>query len=433
MNNKCRGLRFRLFVFAVSSAAARAFVAAGVAAGFPVSVAFAQEQPDLSEGLPVRTGITIGRFSLRPRINIGAIGLDTNVFYTATDRRTDFTASGGPGLEVVLPIRGGLETAVEGDVGYVYFARTTSQRRLTGGGEARLAWQTPRTQAIVAHEYMRSFGRLGVEVDRRVVQDRQATRAAIAHRVGQRLHLSTAGRAERFEFDQDQDFLGADVRRNLSRDTYTFPATIRYALTPKTSLLLEGDHQMDRFQFAGARDADSNRIAGGFQIDSKVFFSGRAVGGMRFFRPREAGVAQRTEPYGVGELTYHFGPRTRLTATYSRDLAYSAFTVTGGTPLVDLDRYSLRLEKGLIGRFDLRLHGTYTELRTDGSITVPTADGPVTQDRSDHAREAGADLGYVFRSHIRVGLAATWVDRRSTFTDFGIDGLLAGATVTWVP
>src|SRR5258706_16396034 len=53
----------------------------------------------------------LGRFHLgplyvTPLLRLGTVGLDTNVFYTPTDRRADFSSSGGPGLRIVMPIKG---------------------------------------------------------------------------------------------------------------------------------------------------------------------------------------------------------------------------------------------------------------------------------------------------------------------------------------
>ena len=53
--------------------------------------------------------------------------------------------------------------------------------------------------------------------------------------------------------------------------------------------------------------------------------------------------------------------------------------------------------------------------------------------RNDRWREAGADLGYAFWTRLRIGLAATYSERRSPIADLGIEGLLLGATVTFIP
>jgi hypothetical protein len=57
--------------------------------------------------------------------------------------------------------------------------------------------------------------------------------------------------------------------------------------------------------------------------------------------------------------------------------------------------------------------------------------GATTLQRDDSAREAGADLGYRFPWGLRIGLGATYTDRRSQFADLGLEGLLLGATVTY--
>ena len=73
----------------------------------------------------------IGPFYLTPKLRIGSIGLDTNVLYTPTERTTDISASGGPGLELVLPLGASGRFYTEGFLDYIYFVKTESQRRLT--------------------------------------------------------------------------------------------------------------------------------------------------------------------------------------------------------------------------------------------------------------------------------------------------------------
>jgi hypothetical protein len=59
--------------------------------------------------------------------------------------------------------------------------------------------------------------------------------------------------------------------------------------------------------------------------------------------------------------------------------------------------------------------------------------GLVVSVRDDKTREAGIDLGYRFRSRLRVGVAATYTDRRSTIAYFGIEGLIVGLTINYTP
>src|SRR5260221_8689613 len=77
-----------------------------------------------------------GPFWVTPHFRLGTIGIDTNVFYTATDRRTDFTASGGPGLSVIVPMHVA-RLLIDGDLNYVYYAKTASQHQPARSGRAR--------------------------------------------------------------------------------------------------------------------------------------------------------------------------------------------------------------------------------------------------------------------------------------------------------
>jgi hypothetical protein len=95
---------------------------------------------------------------------------------------------------------------------------------------------------------------------------------------------------------------------------------------------------------------------------------------------------------------------------------------------------NLGLDKQLRQRLDLRLFARQTRFVTDGEITVDIpGEGPVTAVREDRAWEYGADLGYLFRPKLRIGVAATYTDRNSTISYFGIEGLLVGMTVRYTP
>jgi hypothetical protein len=379
-----------------------------------------------------------GPFYFTPRLRIGTIGLDTNVFYTPTERQTDFTSSGGPGLEIVLPIRSSARFSVEGGIDYVYFLRTESQRRLAGDGQARLDVSGPRAELGLEGGYRRTFSRPNFEVDERIVQDETRVLGEGHVELGERVELRPEAGARRLDVPDGQEFGGADLSRTLTHDSFLGRLTLAYRLTLKTALLLEGDYEVDRFPHDDSRDADSNRAGLGFEVRSTTRLSGRAVGGVRSFRMR-TGVAapaetNAVEPYAQVDLTYAFGPRTSLQAIYNRDIQYSAFDPVTGRPVIHMQTYRLNLQKGLVGALDVRLFGGLTKLRSDGVVRIEVApDETVVGVRDDDAWEFGADLGYTFRGHLRFGAAASYTERISTFDDFGIDGLLVGGTITFTP
>ncbi|HEX6737142.1 MAG TPA: outer membrane beta-barrel protein [Vicinamibacteria bacterium] len=415
----------------------RALARWGLTLGLGSAAASAAAQgPRPSEPSPKKPPglLRAGPFWLNPRLTIGTLGLDTNVFYTPDERRTDLRGSGGPGLEVILPLGGDLALKGDGYLDYLYYVRTPSLRRLSGGGKGRLEWAGERVLAGAEHAYISTFSRPSFEVDRRVEQHETRSRAELRVKAGHRFAFALEGLLSRNEVEDGATFFGADLKRTLTRKTTRGFVELGYRVTPKTSLLAEGDHQLDRFRLDPRRDADSNRLGGGFRLDSETRLSGRAVAGVRSFRPLDPRGQDLRRPYALVDLVYHFGPRTRLGGAYRRDLNYSAFDTAGGSPTLIQEVGTVRLEKGLGQRFDVRLHGDVTRLQGDGAITVvPRPGGAVTAVRDDTVYEAGGELGYTFRSRLRFGAGAAYTERRSRFADLGIRGLLLGGTITFTP
>lgn len=404
------------------------------------AAALAQETPPTPRPGPApavvsneRPGlIKVGPLFVTPFLRLNSAGLDTNVFYTATDRRIDGQALGGPGLDVVLPA-GDVRFLSSGGIDYLYFVRTKSQRHLGGSGRARLEWNPGRLRAGIEQAFAESFERPSLEVDQRVLSETWTTHGDVALTLPGRLGIVATANSARQNVPESTAFRGTDLQRTLSRDEQRFTAGLRYHMTLKTAALLEGDQQMDRFKRDPSRDADSNRLYAGLEISSATRLAGRAVGGARFFRPRGGGPREVT-PYASIDLSYQFHPRTVVRTAYERDLAFSAFDTTGTLPTLRNERAEVRLEKGLFGRFVIDVYGGYTRLLTNGSVTLTTETGPPESGiRDDTAWSGGADFGYQFRSRVRIGVAATYLDRRSNFQDLGIHGVLVGGTVRYTP
>jgi hypothetical protein len=399
--------------------------------------AFCQAQPDQpagpTEGPPTPPGLfRLGPVYLTPTFHLGSLGLDTNVFYTPTSRTTDFTTMGGPGLDLVMPIGSIFRVYADGEVDYVYFLRTKSQRRFGGDAHGGIELKDDHWQGKLEEAYSEIFQRPSYEVDERIVVKQQDERGELTWKPD-RFRLTGKGLYSQMKVDQGQVYDGTDLGITLTRNETLTTLEVGYDLTTKTSLLVGADYELDRFPFAETRDADSNRIYGGFQIDSKTRLAGRAVGGVRLFRPT-AGFAPLQVPYADVALMYTTSPRTQFLGGYTRDLSYSAFQATGAASTLDTETVSAGIDQALFGGFDLRLSGSRSRLTSEGIVTVVfSATDVETAQRDDTFWQAGANLGYKFRSHLRIGLGATYSNRKSTFADFGIRGFIVGATVNYDP
>lgn len=376
-----------------------------------------------------------GPFEVIPYIQLGQVAADTNVFYTAEDRRTDITASGGPGLRIALPIRR-VRLFVDGNANYYWFARTREERRFGGAAGGGIDWTAGAFSIGVSRFYTRTYDRPSIEVDRRVLRESVSNRGYLHLKAGARLRIEPGFEADRTEVPAATEFLGADLRRSLTGDRYRALLDLKLALTPKTDFVVLADQEWSRFSEDRTRDADSNRLAAGFALNSTTRLSGRAVGGIRLFRPKGLGVGKSFDrPFGEGQIEWILGAKTRIAAEYRYDTAYSAFSsASGGTlPTVETQQAAFRLFRRMLRRIEFEAEGRLTTLKNDAPVVVRRRDGERTIARDDRFYSARGDLGVRLGERLRLGVVATYNERQSNFADFGVDGLLLGASIRFNP
>jgi hypothetical protein len=385
-----------------------------------------------SDAPPERPGLfQVGSTYLTPYLQIGTLGVDTNVFYTPTDRQTDFTASGGPGLEVVRPFGRASQLRLDGGIDYLYFAKTDSQRRLNGYGTAQLDLVGVKTRLAVEERYLSSYGRPSYEINERVQQETEGTRGFLRRNLGDRFALALYGERERIRTDR-QVYLGTDLGETLTEDRYQAGGELRLALSIKTQLVGGGEGNWHRFPQQPERDGQSTLAYGGFRTDETALISGHALSGYRWFRLDTGG--QRSGLYADVDAAWSVSPKTKLGVQYRRDIGYSAFDTSGPTPTNQTDWAEVYLDKLLVSNVYVRLFGRLNRLASDGAVTIVSPEGGVESAiRDDRAREVGAELGYQFRTRLRIGVTATYATRESPFETFGVEGLLAGLTVKYNP
>jgi Putative beta-barrel porin 2 len=405
-----------------------------VTAAAPDLLAQASGPPEsrLPETASERPGLfRVGSFYFTPYLHVGTLGIDTNVFYTETDRQTDFTASGGPGLEIVRPF--GLESRfrVDGALDYLYFAKTESQRRLNGFGTASLDLRGVKTRFVVEERYERDFYRPNYEVNERVEQEKEGTRALLRRDVGDRMRVALFGERMR-TLTESQFYLGTDLGDTLTENRYQAGGELQLALSVKTRFVAGGEESWYRYPNLPERDGQSTLAYGGFRTDDSALVTGVAVAGMRWFR-LDTG-AKRDVVYADINATWNISFKTKLGGRYNRDVDYSAFATSGDTPTNLNETAEVFAEKFLTRRVYLRLFARQLRLVSDGDVTLVVPDeGLVRTERNDRVREAGGELGYQFRSRIRAGITVSYTDRTSSIETFGIEGLLAGFTLQYNP
>lgn len=380
----------------------------------------------------------LGPFYLTPKFHIGTLGLDTNVFYTATDRRTDFSASGGPGLRIVLPLVSTVHLYTEGGLDYLYFARTSSQRRLTKNARAGLeggGLQGSRTSIMIEGSYHESFARPSPEVDQRIDQTEKGVEARLRRRLFSRTNIDLSGAFVRSETGAGQDlFLGTDLRRTLTSDTTRAVAALSYALTAKTQLVAEGAYEIHQFPLDHSRDGRTPRATLGLQTDSVTLISGHAHAGTQWFVPDDKAEPQLRSFYADIDAAWHLTPRLQVGGGYQKNLGYTAFVTATGSPVLHMETVSAFIEHEVVHNIVLRLSGRQIRSRTDQPVELRLGSGPTTREiRNDTTYEATGELGYRIVARLWAGGSAGYAQRNSSIADFGIKGLLVGAKINFTP
>jgi hypothetical protein len=259
----------------------------------------------------------------------------------------------------------------------------------------------------------------------------ESTTIQLERRLFGKTSLLLGGGRMRSEVDQGEVFQGVDLHDSMTRESYWGKAGLAYALTIKTSVVVEGERRFERFRFQERRDADWDNVMGGLRTDATALISGHALVGRSWIRPRDGGPTEAITPVSV-DATLNLSSKTHIGANYERNRSYSALGISAGLSTLRNETVGVHLDKDLWGRLNLRLFARRTRFQDEQPRTDDSLEEAQTY-RRDRADEAGADLGYRFRTRFRIGVMASYTERRSNIADFGVDGLLVGLTVTYDP
>jgi acyl-CoA thioesterase-1 len=383
-----------------------------------------------------RAGYPVGPIWLVPRFTLGTIGLDTNVFYTPTDRVTDFTANGGPGLDVVRPIGAASEFAVGGDLRYTYYARTPSLRQLRGGGGARLGLASAdgRSSLHLRQSYNTYFTRPDPTINRRVSQEIVLSDAQGAVPLVGALSLEIQGnRTDTTTTDEEGLYQGIDLTTRLTSTQYLVAPALRYHLSEASSIAGEVQRQWHRFPDDPQRDLVTDRYLLRADTLPTVKLVLALSIGLEQTRSETLGVPDRSAFFSASTATLNLGA-THLGAEYQHRRTYSPFVADGSFPTVATQAYGPTVTYDLTQRLRLGAQYRYYKSVTDGVVDVQQSDGSMVGDvQRDTVHAVEGTIGYLVRDRLRFNVTARWNSRRSNVADFGFEGLLVGATLKYEP
>jgi len=390
--------------------------AIAVCAVIGITSARAQEAPAPEDAGRYR----FGPIRFTPVLSISNVGVDTNVFNDPDNPKSDTTAVFGPRADYWLRLGSG-RLIGQTEVDYFYFREYDTQRSF--GTTNRLRLEVPLTRIVpfVEGRYTNTRQRTGYEIDARARRTMAGGRAGLDVMLGGRTIVRGAVERDTHRFSSDDSFLGTSLAERLDRDETLIELSLRRDLTPLTTWVVRGEEQQDRFVRSPARDADSTRVATGFEFKPFALISGQAFVGVRSFRTLSSVAPDYSGPVASADVAYVFRA-TRIAARVERDVTYSFEALEPYYLLTDL---GLTVTQRVTGRWDVVGRGGWQSLDYQ-------AVGPLnTFEHTDRTKQLGGGVGCRVGEVIRLGVDTLFASRQSPLTGRNYQGWRTGFSLTY--
>lgn len=387
--------------------------------------------------------VRVGPFAVTPTFGVTDVGVDSNVFNSWDDPQGDWTATFKAGADTWLRL-GKARLNMKFGAGYVYFAEFDTERAWNTDDSARLDLPLTHFRPWLAASYLNVKERPGYEIDVRARRTEIGFSGGLDILFSKKTTLGLELRKKRTDFPSDETFADTYLRDVLNRDLTVGGASLRYALTPLTTIVMVGEVERERFEFSPERDSNGFRLVPGVEFDPYALINGSARVGYRRLKMLTPGMPDYTGPVAAVDLGYRLLGVTRFAVTVKRDVDYSYemfepyYVITGvtgsvtqsvGGPWAAVARYgSQRLSYRRVALADMVGAGLV------GSSFVPGAIEPGdtgAEGRTDKVVYYGGGISYKLGPTTRVGFNVDYYTRRSDRELRQYEGLRAGTSVTY--
>jgi len=374
---------------------------------------------------PSTVRVRIGPLWLNPSISLPNIGIDTNVFNDPANLtpRRDFTVTVSPKTDLWLRMgRTWLSGLISEDV--VWYQKYASER--SANNTYMIGWKAPLNRLLLATSatWLTTRSRPGFEIDARAQRHEPTYTASAEVRGFAKTFIGIRGGWSQVKFDPTTFFKGNSLQDQLNRTATTAAVTLRYELTPLTSVTFSGGRSEERFKFEPSRDSTSNDYSVGLTFDPAALIKGDAKFGYTSYKPASSDLpGYKGTTAGVG-LTYTLLGSTKFSATITRDVEFSYdinqpyYILTGGT---------LSIAQQIFGPLDVVARAGAQRLeyrsRVDAVVIAPN--------RTDRVRSYGGGLGIHMGQTLRVGFNVDKERRSSVLADRQYNGLKYGSSITY--
>lgn len=372
-----------------------------------------------------------GPFYITPGLVLRDLGVDSNVFNEPEDPKSDFTFTLGPKADIALPVAHTLllQSAVGAD--FTYYQKYSNQRSVSPRIAPRATVFFNRLSLFGEGTYSRNRQRPNYEIDVRALRTERMVGGGIAYQFSPKLGIELAARTSDVKYAAGETFLEVSLRETLDRKSDTYATTVRYAVTPLTTIVMKAEQTQDRFEFSQERDADTLRVTPGVEFNARALISGSAYVGVRRFDTKSEQLEDFNGLVASATLAYTLLGRTAFIVSAERDVTYSFERYQ---PYFVVNNYGLTVRHRVAGRFDVtggvaRYRYSYRDL------ALPNVGAPATLpagERVDTTRSYTISLGYYLGPDLRLGFGTTYWQRESNslrYRDY--DALRTGLSLNY--
>ena len=371
---------------------------------------------------PFKTArLRFGPVALSPTIGVSNFGIDTNVFNEWEDPKQDFTATVTPGTELWFRA-GRTRLTARGNLGYVHFQQYGTERALNTDLSARYEVNLLHVRPYAVLSYLNTRERPGFEIDARARRFEHSYGIGADVPLSRRTTMGVVALRQRTSYAADAVFLGTYLRDVFDRQEDTLRASVRYKLTPLTTLVVQGEAQRARFTYTPVRNSDTVRVMPGVEFNAFALIQGSAYVGLRKLDMLGPQMPSYKGPVASVDLGYTLLGATRLSVQATRDVFYS-FEIA--RPYYVLTGASGTLTQRIAGPFDAQARAGVQHLDYRQAVATVQATPP------DIVRFYGGGVGYHFGRSARLGFNVDSYQRHSTVSQRDYKGVRAGSTVTY--
>ncbi|MDO8631727.1 MAG: outer membrane beta-barrel protein, partial [Phycisphaerales bacterium] len=242
---------------------------------------------------PARVRVRIGPLWMNPTISIPNIGIDTNVFNEPSNvtPKKDFTVTVSPQTELWLRMgRTWLSGVIVEDINW--YKKYADQRGVNS--TYTVGWKAPLNRLVLATNatWLNTRTRPGFEIDARARRKEPTYTASAEIRGFAKTFIGIRGSWNNVKFDKGEFFQDINLADQLDRTVRSGAVTLRYELTPLTSLTFSAGKSELRFTTAPSRNSTSNDYSVGLTFDPAALIRGSATVGYTRYIPESADVPE---------------------------------------------------------------------------------------------------------------------------------------------